>query len=67
LAKVPKPVFQPVEMFKDVKKLNERLDTIRDRTAEVRRGLTAEPRSSADTKSKGKDSAWLKKKNLPKL
>jgi len=67
LAKVPKPVFQPVEMFKDVKKLNERLDTIRDRTAEVRRGLTAELRSSADTRSKGEDSAWLKKKNLPKL
>lgn len=67
LAKVPKPVFQPVEMFKDVKKLNERLDTIRDRTAEVRRGLTAELRSAADTRSKGKDSAWLKKKNLPKL
>jgi hypothetical protein len=54
-------------MFKDVKKLNERLDTIRDRTAEVRRGLTAELRSSADTSPKGKDSAWLKKKNLPKL
>ena len=67
LAKVPKPVFQPVEMFKEVKKLNERLGTIRDRTAEVRRSLTAELRTSADTSSKGKDSAWPKKKNLPKL
>lgn len=67
LAKVPKPVFQPVEMFKEVQKLNERLGTIRDRTAEVRRSLTAELRTSADTSSKGKDSAWPKKKNLPKL
>ena len=67
LAKVPKPVFQPVEMFKEVHKLNERLGTIRERTAEIRKGLTAELRSSADMSSKGKDAAWLKKKNLPKL
>ena len=67
LAKVPKPVFQAVELFKDGEGLNTRLTGIRERTDEIRKGMALEVRSSADSKSTGKDSKWPMKKKLPKL
>ncbi len=67
LAKVPKPVFQAVELFKDGEGLNTRLLGIRERTDEIRKGMALEVRSSADSKSTGKDSKWPMKKKLPKL
>ena len=66
LAKVPKPVFQAVELFKDGEGLNTRLTGIRERTDEIRKGMALEVRSSADSKSTGKDSKWPMKKKLPK-
>ena len=67
LAKVPKPVFQAVEMFRDAEGLNTRLTGIRERTDQIRKGMALEARSSADSKPTGKDSTWPMKKKLPKL
>ncbi len=67
LSKVPKPVFQPVEMFKDVEQLNTRLTDIRARTDQIRKGMALEVGVAADAPSTGKDSKWPMKKKLPKL
>ena len=67
LAKVPKPVFQPVEMFKDVEQLNTRLSDIRGRTDQIRKGMALEVGAAADPSSTRKDSKWPMKKKLPKL
>jgi hypothetical protein len=67
LAKVPKPVFQPVEMFKDVEQLNTRLTDIRGRTDQIRKGMALEVGAAADPSSIRKDSKWPMKKKLPKL
>jgi hypothetical protein len=67
LAKVPKPVFQPVEMFKDVEQLNTRLSDIRGRTDQIRKGMALEVGVAADASSTRKDSKWPMKKKLPKL
>ncbi len=67
LAKVPKPVFQPVEMFKDVEQLNTRLTDIRGRTDQIRKGMALEVGVAADPSSTRKDSKWPMKKKLPKL
>ncbi|MGA1302121.1 MAG: hypothetical protein ACO3X3_06470, partial [Burkholderiaceae bacterium] len=67
LAKVPKPVFQPVEMFKDVEQLNTRLTDIRGRTDQIRKGMALEVGAAADASPTRKDSKWPMKKKLPKL
>lgn len=67
LAKVPKPVFQPVEMFKDVEQLNTRLTDIRGRTDQIRKGMALEVGVAADASPTRKDSKWPMKKKLPKL
>ena len=67
LAKVPKPVFQAVEMFKDAEGLNTRLTGIRERTDQIRKGMALEVRSSADSNPTRKDSKWPMKRKLPKL
>lgn len=67
LAKVPKPVFEPVEMFKDGEGLNIRLTGIRERTDQIRKGMALEVKTSADSKPTGKDSKWPMKRKLPKL
>ena len=67
LSKVPKPVFQPVEMFKDVEQLNTRLTDIRGRTDQIRKGMALEVGVAADASPTRKDSKWPMKKKLPKL
>lgn len=65
LRQVPKPVFQPVEIFKDIQGLSKRMTGIRSETADIRgKLLPALPATASDDPSR-KVSQWLKRK-IPK-
>lgn len=65
LRQVPKPLFQPVEIFKDIQGLSKRMTGIRYETADIRGKLSpALPATASDDPSR-KVSQWLKRK-IPK-
>lgn len=65
LRQVPKPVFQPVEMFKDIQGLSKRMTGIREETADIRGKLSPALTASVPVDSSRKVSQWLKNK-IPK-
>ena len=65
LRQVPKPVFQPVEIFKDIQGLSKRMTGIRSETADIRGKLSPALTAAVPEDPSRKVSQWLKKK-LPK-
>ena len=65
LRQVPKPVFQPVEIFKDIQGLSKRMTGIRSETADIRGKLSPALSATASDDPSRKVSQWLKRK-IPK-
>jgi hypothetical protein len=65
LRQVPKPVFQPVEIFKDVQGITKRMTGIRSETADIEGRLSPALSGTASDDPLRKANQWLKKK-LPK-
>jgi uncharacterized protein YktB (UPF0637 family) len=65
LRQVPKPVFQPVEIFKNIEGLSQRMTGIRSETADIRRKLSPALSATVSDDPSRKVSQWLKRK-IPK-
>ena len=65
LRQVPKPVYEPVEMFRNIAGLSKRMTGIQTETADIRRRLSRALSATASTELSRKVSPWLKRK-LPK-
>lgn len=65
LRQVPKPVYDPVEMFRNIDGLSKRMTGIQTQTADIRRRLSPALLATATDESSRKVSPWLKRK-LPK-
>ncbi|MFZ9734670.1 MAG: hypothetical protein ACO3B4_06460 [Burkholderiaceae bacterium] len=65
LRQVPKPVYEPVEMFRNIAGLSKRMTGIQTETADIRRRLSPALSATAPNDLSRKVSPWLKRK-LPK-
>lgn len=65
LRQVPKPVYEPVEMFRNIAGLSKRMSGIQTETADIRRRLSPALSATAPNELSRKVSPWLKRK-LPK-
>jgi hypothetical protein len=65
LRQVPKPVYDPVEMFRNIDGLSKRMTGIQTETADIRRKLSPALLATAPDESSRKVSPLLKRK-LPK-